>query len=833
MGGGGWGAGFLCRSSPEKPDDDVTKLLAKSGHNAPPLAQHSEDVVTAFGALFGGMGEPSYLGKQCLRFFRLDTAAFARFYANGVMACAVHDLGKANDTFQDALNQSSRQFIRHEHLSAFLLDRGDFPRWLESGNTDTDVVISAVLGHHLKAAWGHPVSDSYRGLYNPVIEGESMRVLADHADYAAVLKLAVRKAGLSASLPNCVTDAGRWDEEQVYACAKSLQRRAKKMKKREDFADLWQMTRAVKAALIVADSVGSATLVREDGKIADWIAERFPRDDEDEKVLTPGAIAEKIIVPRIEEIKQSNPDAVVPDEFQQAAENLGERTSRALMLAPCGAGKTLAAWMWIKGTLRNTKASRVLFLYPTRGTAVEGFRDYVSHAPESDASLLHGTAKYDLRHELCSIRQNPDDSAKNYEADDRMAKLGYWNKRVFSATVHQFLAFMQQDYGSICLIPLLADSVVVVDEVHSFDSKMFSALVSFLREFDLPVLCMTASLTRHRCETLEGVGLEIYPQEEQKFAALTRSAEMPRYHAEVITPQANPESAGETTTAVVEEAYRIAAESLEDGKRVLWVVNQVRRCQDIARELSSEFPGLFCYHSRFRYKDRAKRHKKAVMTFKRGENALPEPALAITIQVCEMSLDLDADVLISELAPIPSLIQRMGRCNRRAQDKKSGGRLGRVVICKPADGKPYRDDDLKVGWEFAERLADMGEVSQRQLEDLLKDFSLRIPVDGAGWEAFIENRFWSEGGGSFTEEDGWSVSAVLTGDLSDYKALREAREPADGLILPCPKFLTQPADKYTARAYNLPRYVRLTPSAHYSPCWGLLNEPVGREVEII
>ena len=810
----------------------MTKLLAKSGNNAPSVAQHSEDVVAAFDALFGDMDEPSYLGKQWLRFFRLDTAAFLRFYVNAVVACALHDLGKANDSFQDALKRNGRQFIRHEHLSAFLLDSEDFPQWLENGNADTDVVISAVLGHHLKAVWGHPASGSYRGLYNPVIEGESMRVLADHADYAAVLNLAVRKAGLSVSLPYGVTGGGRWDEEQVYACAKSLQRRAKEMKKREDFADLWQTTRAVKAALIVADSVGSAALAREDGKIADWIAERFPRDDGDEKVLTPGAIGEKIIIPRIEEIKQSNPDAVVPDEFQQAAEDLGERTSRALMLAPCGAGKTLAAWMWIKGTLKHAKASRALFLYPTRGTAVEGFRDYVSHAPESDASLLHGIAKYDLRHELRGIRHNPDDSDKNYEADDRMAKLGYWNKRVFSATVHQFLAFMQQDYGSICLLPLLSDSVVVVDEIHSFDSKMFSALVSFLREFDLPVLCMTASLTRHRREVLEGVGLEIYPQDEQKFAALIRSAEMPRYRVEIITPQGVAESVGENTT-LVDETYRIAVESLEDGKRVLWVVNQVGRSQDFARELSSKFPEVICYHSRFRHKDRAKRHEKAVAAFKRCENTLPEPVLAITTQVCEMSLDLDADVLISELAPIPSLIQRMGRCNRRAQDRENGGRPGRVVICNPANLKPYREDDLKVAWEFAEKLADMDEVSQSLLENLLEEFSHCIPTDGAGWEAFIENRFWSEGGGSFMDEDGWNVSAVLTGDLSDYKALREVHEPADGLILPCPRFLAQSANQDTARAYKLPRYIRLAPSAHYSPRWGLLNEPIGREVEII
>ena len=179
----------------------MTELLAKSGRNPPSLAQHSADVVAAFEALFGSMDGPSHLGEQWLRFFRLDDTLFRRFYANGLAACALHDLGKANDTFQSMLHLRGGQFVRHEHLSAFLLDNGDFQRWLGSGGADTDIVVSAVLGHHLKAAWGHPANGVYRGLCNPVIEGESMQVFADHADYAAVLDLAIHKAGLSASLP--------------------------------------------------------------------------------------------------------------------------------------------------------------------------------------------------------------------------------------------------------------------------------------------------------------------------------------------------------------------------------------------------------------------------------------------------------------------------------------------------------------------------------------------------------------------------------------------------------------------------------------------------------
>ena len=541
-------------------------------------------------------------------------------------------------------------------------------------------------------------------------------------------------------------------------------------------------------------------------------------------MLTPAAIGQKVIDPRIAEIRRTKPDAAVPDDFQRAAEELGRRSRRTLLLAPCGAGKTLAAWLWIKGVLHHATASRALFLYPTRGTTVEGFRDYVSLAPESDAALLHGAAKYDLRHQLQDLRCVDDDYPRNFEVDDRLAKLAYWDKRIFSATVHQFLAFMQQDYASMCLLPVLADSVVIVDEVHSFDARMFAALISFLREFDVPVLCMTASLKRSRRAALEDVGLQTYPRQPDQFVMLKRSAEMPRYRVEALPSGYG----GNIVSAAADAVYRRVDAALNNGKRVLWVVNQVARCQAFGQELEEEYRDLICYHSRFRHQDRARRHADAIASF-----AGAGPVLAITTQVCEMSLDLDAEILITELAPIPSLIQRMGRCNRRAQHQGNRRRRGTVLIYAPETAKPYRDEELSVAREFVDRLIALCEVSQRQLEELLEDLSSRIPADGAAWTGFIEDGFWSVGGGSFMEEEGWTVTSVLTEDLSDYRVLRRKREPTDGLLLPCPRNLAQAADYETAREYLLPRHVHLAPSAHYSPRWGLLSEPGARTTEII
>src|SRR5262249_10826966 len=187
--------------------------------------------------------------------------------------------------------------------------------------------------------------------------------------------------------------------------------------------------------------------------------------------------------------------------FQEKA---AEQGSRVLLLAACAAGKTIAAWKWAEAQARQHKIGRVIFLYPTRGTATEGFRDYVGWAPEAEGGLVHGTSRYELE----AMRGNPDEDqpeskyAKLIEDQDRLYALGLWSRRYFSATVDQFLGFIEHSYTGLCLLPALADSAVIIDEVHSFDKRMFDRLIAFLQNFDVPVLCMTATLPPVRRQQL-------------------------------------------------------------------------------------------------------------------------------------------------------------------------------------------------------------------------------------------------------------------------------------------------------------------------------------------
>ncbi|MCI5163311.1 MAG: CRISPR-associated helicase Cas3', partial [Candidatus Electrothrix sp. AX5] len=546
---------------------------------------------------------------------------------------------------------------------------------------------------------------------------------------------------------------------------------------------------AVRAALIVADSAGSG-LVRVGENITSWLHNAFNPDD----LLTDRSIREKIIAPRQKVIEQNRGQPFQWQDFQEAA---GDLPDRAVLISSCGSGKTLAAWKWIEKRLARQAKARAIFLYPTKATAGEGFRDYVSWAPEG--ILLHSSNSFDLQGMFDS--EDPR-SGEDFQVEDRLYALAYWNRQIFSATVHQFLGFLQHSYRSVCLLPLLVDSVVVVDEVHSFDKALFSALKQLLATFNLPVLCMTATLPKQRQKELVELGLTIFPQDAATFADLHEKSSAPRYRVY---------SLGEYR----ENVEATVADALEQGKKVLWVVNVIDRCQEIARKFS--YANALCYHSRFKLEDRKERHKELINAFQEK----PGPLLAVTTQVCEMSLDLDADTLISEAAPITSMIQRMGRCNRKLENPD----LGAVYFYQPDKILPYSDEDLFGSKDFLAAL-DGQTVSQERLEELLEEFGDSCR-ETERYTAFLKDRAWAQAREKeLADIKETSFQAILPEDIPKYLKLRYSKDQAErerkeGLLLPVPKYpegLTWQSDKIGS-------YPLVARDGHYHETYGFSKQP--------
>lgn len=767
----------------------MTPLLAKSprGGKVVTLEQHLCDTEEAARTLFR---QGSRWGASWLRFFRLGVGDQERFLLHLRVAALLHDLGKANADFQAAVRATGfkAQALRHEHLSALLVSDPAF-RALLSNNAavDCDVLLGAILGHHLKAAREGPCKVLFSKSAAPT------PLLFDHSQLHAT----VARIAEIASLP---VFAGRfpptYDHEGWHDAWAFLDDRASRLgsELRRDDARR-ALVLAVKAGLVVADSVASA-LRREGLALAEWIenvahAPALAHDDIERDVLRP----------RTDELSRRAPFRY--QAFQEGAAQLG---SRALLLAACGAGKTLAAWRWAEAVSRSEPIGRVIFLYPTRGTATEGFRDYVGHAPEEKAALVHGTARYELAGLLANpADQPPSIRGKDFtldETEERLFSLGLWSKRFFSATVDQFLSFMENGYGALCLLPALADSAVVFDEVHSYDRHLWNALVAFLGRFDVPVLCMTATLPRTRRDELAR-HLRVYPSDHERsaLADLERAETHPRYHL---------------AEAARDDALQFAERAVAGGKRVLWVVNTVRRCQDLALELHQHgVEAIIVYHSRFKLEDRQARHRQTVEAFRAPPSGDPSPCIAVTTQVCEMSLDLDADVVISEHAPISSLVQRFGRGNRHL--RRGEGFRATLLTYAPESAAPYERAELDAARRFLAELAGH-EISQR---DLAEGLERHAPPgrEASGASRFVDGGMYATPGVLRDSDDSGST-AILDTDIAVFKALVDADEPTDGLRITVPRKHARPAE-------GLPPWLTVADGARYD-AW--LGFRVGDEV---
>ncbi|AGC49201.1 ATP-dependent RNA helicase [Myxococcus stipitatus DSM 14675] len=762
-----------------------SRLLAKSARAgvAPvSLEAHLLDTEAAAVALFAAERR---LSCNFRRFFRVAPEDSERFVLHLRLACLFHDLGKANADFLQAVQSrhATLQTLRHEHLSALLLHLPEVQQWLlGSASLDVDVLTAAVLCHHFKAAEG-PGPHRWCQHRGPVAR---LSLHLDHPEVRAVLRRVSEVAGLgpAPSLP-CVP----WGPQAPWSSAyqHGIQSARAFASRVHEEPQRRSLLLAVKAGLIAADAAASG-LVREGHPILAWLEDitRKPR-------LLPEDLARDIL-----DLKAARIPGFELREFQRRAGGLG---ARALLLAACGSGKTLAAWKWAEAQLRERELGRVIFLYPTRGTATQGFKDYVSWAPGVDSALVHGTARYELE----AMRSNPEECTAGQVSQDettaRLFALGLWSKRYFSATVDQFLAFLEHGYASTCLLPVLADSALIIDEVHSFDRHMFDSLVGFLRAFDLPVLCMTATLPASRRAELERAGLRVYPSEADRrgLEDLERSESHPRYRLTAV----------EDETA----AFNVAVESFLQTRRVLWVVNQVGRCQSLARRLREALGvDVLCYHSRFRLEDRHVAHLRTVDAFR----ASPQPIIAVTTQVCEMSLDLDADVLISELAPVTALIQRFGRANRHLS--RGLEFRARLVTYAPERAAPYDTEDLTRASMLLDALGS-GDVSQRRLAEALERHA-RGERDASGGSRFIDAGYFATPG-SFRDSDDFARPCLLDEDLPRAHALQVARKPWDGLIVSVPRSSVLGE---ASRPAWLPAHLGVAEASRYHPWLGFQSE---------
>ncbi len=592
------------------------------------LPGHTASVLAAAKTLLEQTGESQLLAVG------LMPGRWYKLFERGVMIAAFcHDLGKANDQFQTMVRRQStvKQAVRHEALSLLIVHDTALFAWLESGLQDAgrlDLFLWAASGHHRKFPPPTPAPGT----------GTHLSLFLGHPDFGRTLRVGAKWLGLSN--PPSLTDQA-WTLTGLNSPPQRLHKFAIRAAAYWDTCtdDQRRFLAVVKACVIAADVAGSA-LPKEGKKIGEWITEVMQHTPK------PGQLM-KIVTDRL--------GGHSPRPFQETVNCTKNRV--VLAQAGCGSGKTVAAYLW---AARRFPERRLFFCYPTTGTATEGFRDYLVD-PTLDAQLVHGRASVDL--DLLGV----DDEA---ERIDPLAALNAWSTLVTSCTVDTVLGLTQNHRRGLYAWPALANGAFVFDEIHAYDDRLFAALLRFLHSCrGLPCLLMTASLPQPRRLAIEKV-LNGLGESLEAIKGPVDLEDMPRYERWLH-----------------DDPWSVVVRAFNGKEKVLWVVNTVDRALAVADDAEARGIVPLVYHSRFRYEDRIRQHGRLIAAFKRDE-----PVLAIATQVAEMSLDLSADLLVTDLAPISAIIQRLGRLNRiSAPDETIGSKP--FLVIEPVTEAPYKGPD--------------------------------------------------------------------------------------------------------------------------------------------
>jgi CRISPR-associated endonuclease/helicase Cas3 len=489
-----------------------------------------------------------------------------------------------------------------------------------------------------------------------------------------------------------------------------------------------------------------------------------------------------------------------PNDMQRAVSELIDQQPGPFLLvieAQMGQGKTEAALYAADASLCRGQSRGLYVALPTQATSNAMFdrvkHDYLQrrgHANvKENMQLVHGNA---LLAEALRISGIGGEGG----GEDQTISARSWftaRKRPLLApfgvgTIDQALLSVLQTRHWFVRLFGLANKVVIFDEVHAYDtytSTLLDRLIEWLSALKCTVVLLSATLPRKRLQELVAAYGAAPPAGPAEYPRITLATQSRSISASAgVGGEAKPvalEFVGDEPS----EVAHLASERLSEGGCAAIICNTVGRAQRLYTEIRTVMPDCECilFHARTPFGWRKETEDGVLRKFGKPNRegvspGRPQKAVVVATQVIEQSLDLDFDWILTEMAPIDLILQRLGREHRHERSRRPAAVSSPVLT--------ILSDSEVGGPPPAFRNAGVYEryVLLRSWLALTRQADVRLTLPG-DIDRFVQWVYGEEEPEGLDAE--WAQALLCSREASRYTADEDARK-AERILVPRPGY---------------------------------------------
>jgi len=367
------------------------------------------------------------------------------------------------------------------------------------------------------------------------------------------------------------------------------------------------------------------------------------------------------------------PNLSFPFKLKLFQQKLSKLDKNVIVEIPTGEGKTEGSLLW---AIKNWKwnFNKIIYTLPTQVTSNKMYERLVDYFWKENVGIVHSSADLFLE-DILNLEDNQKDF---YLVEKNFSKL--FAKPITVSTLDAVLKFFINMWRRNIALTNKLNALLIIDEVHIYDLKLSGFLASLIRKWIFERLGIKLAILSASFPAIKKQYI-LWKNRNKKFEVVRQDNLF----------EAKPNNIN-LINDYLENNINLINNHLKTNN-ILIVRNTVKDAITTYKILKKKGYNVMLYHSRFRRIDRKLKEyeiffrlwkeklkifneeiilENEYVNFTDYLNRIKEKNnfILVATQVVEISLDIDFDILLTDIAPIDSLIQRFWRINRKKIENK-------------------------------------------------------------------------------------------------------------------------------------------------------------------